>query len=113
MAKSAINKVVKDTGIESQNIYLDYCVARLKNGFTEVCGNSYGSYTLIQDTNDYHAISTLPAKFRPSVAIYFLGSTLDGSQTFRMRITTDGVVSYLCPYANINYWMYDWVFPTA
>lgn len=113
MAKTKITKVVKDTGIESENIYLDYCIARLKNGFAEVAGNSYGNYTLVQDANNYHDISTLPEKYRPNVAIYFLGASINGDLTFRMRITTDGKVSYLCPHSGINYWMYDCLYPTA
>lgn len=66
MATGSIKSAPKSES-EWDNIYGDYCRARIVNGIVFLKGYSNGSKTIGGSTSAYTALTTLPAKYRPSV----------------------------------------------
>lgn len=104
MAKSKIAKTLDDSGWFS--VYSDYCSVLRRNGWCQIIGSSWGTMTLANDTSNWHDLTTLPEEFRPSSTTYFLGASINGDTTIRFRVQPSGIVSYICAYPNISYWMY-------
>lgn len=112
MASGRSKKVVLSADTGWNNIYSGYCRARLKNGVAEIKGESWGELTLVQDTSNWHDLTTLPSQYRPTATVYMLGASINGNQTFRLRVETSGIVSYINSHSGMNYWMFSWLYNT-
>lgn len=94
-----------------QNIYAGkevYCRAKLKNGYTTICGSSYG--TLNTAKGDYIDLTTLPEKYRPEVGYNFTVFPLGGDAKIYGVVETNGIVK-LYSDVQTNYWAYSATFP--
>ncbi|MEE1444500.1 MAG: hypothetical protein UGF43_12945 [Blautia sp.] len=92
-----------------QETGMDFCYARLKNGYVNLQGKSDKELTI--PANTYFEFTTLPKKYRPTVNMYFPMIASDNTISMFGVIYSDTGIIKIYSTKQTSWWRYSVTYP--